>query len=120
MRVCPASLRRFLPSFFEMFFPILCPRSAEIIDESRIARNELGRLAVRSIHDRALDSALDECKSRFEIVEAGSKLPRSDCVQRASERLGIIERRFYGDHFAVCTRLEDFDDFQVAAVFEHR
>src|SRR5262249_20301805 len=108
MRVFPASLRRFLPSFFKMLFPVLCPRSAEVIDESRIARNQLCGLAVRSIHDRALDSALDECKSRFGIVEAGSKLPRSDCVQGARERLGIIERRFHGDDFAVRTRLEDF------------
>src|SRR5262245_52673611 len=105
MRVSPASLRRFFPSLFKMLLPVLCPWPSEVIDESRIARNQLCGLAVRSIHDRALDSALDECKSRFGIVEAGSKLPRRDGVQRASERLGIIERRFHGDDFAVRTRL---------------
>src|SRR5262245_10666938 len=103
VRVCPASLRRFLPSFFEMLFPVLCPRPAKVIDKTRIAWNELGRLAVRPIHDRALDSTFDKCKSRFGIVEAGSKLPRSDCVQRASEGLGLIEGRFHCEPFSVAT-----------------
>src|SRR5262245_42139176 len=116
----PCLLRRFLPSLFKMLFPVPCPRPAEIINESGIARNELRRLAVWSIHNRALDSAFNKCKSCFGIFEAGSKLPRRDCVQRASEGIGVIERRIHRDHFAVRTWLEDFDDFQVAAVFEHR
>src|SRR5690348_5940772 len=73
-------LLRDVPSLLEVFFPVLCPRASEVIDESRFAGNQFRRLAIRSVDDGALHPALDEVEAPLGIVRAGTQLPWRDRV----------------------------------------
>src|SRR5919206_4068053 len=88
-------LLRDLPSLLEVFFPVLRPRAPEIIDETRFARDEFGRPAVRTVDDGALHAAFDEVEAPVRIAERRAQLPRRHRVQRTRERLRIIEGRIH-------------------------
>src|SRR4030095_1081182 len=103
-----------------MFFPVLCPWTAEIVNEPWFAGNRFGRPTVRPIDDGALYAALDEVEPPLRIVEPGAELPGRHRMQRPDERLRIVERRVNGDGLAVRARGERFDCFEVTAELEHR
>src|SRR5258705_2128939 len=94
---CRVLLPRFDPSLFETFFPVLRPRAAEIIDEARLARNQLGRLAFGTVDDRALHPALDEDEPPVRIAERRALLAPGHRVQRTAARLPIAAGRVDGD-----------------------
>src|SRR5262249_47312863 len=103
-----------------MLFPVLRPRTAEIIDETRLAGNQFGRPALRPIDDSALYATLDEIEAPVRIIESGTKLPWRHRMQRPDERLRIVERRIHGDCLAIGARGEGLDCFEITAVLEHR
>src|SRR6185436_14962814 len=107
----PGLLLGFCPPLLEVFFPVLRPRAAEIIDEARLARNQLGRLAVGTVDDRALHPALDEVEPPLRIVERRALLPRGHRVQRPCERLRIVEGRADGRTLTVDTTFYDPEAF---------
>src|SRR5258705_13081756 len=108
-------LLRFDPALFEMFFPVLRPRAAEIIDEARLAGNQLGRLAVGPVDDRALHPALDEVEPPVRIVEPRPELPRRDRAPRTGERVRGVEGRIHRGRPSVRPRLEHLDRCDVPA-----
>src|ERR1051326_2342978 len=108
------------PIFLEVFFPILRPWSAKVINESFVGRDKLRGTAVRTIDDRTLHTAFDECVSRFFIIRTGLPSPGRHDVKRPDESLGIVESRFDCKSFPVRARSEHLDHLQLVAEFEHR
>src|SRR5262245_44732488 len=104
---------RLLPPLLELRFPILGPRTAEVIDVALVHRRHLRRPAIRSIDDRALHAAFDIREALLGIVEGARLLPRGDHMERTRKRLGIVERRLDRDRLAVARWTEHLDRFHL-------
>src|SRR5262245_23757175 len=105
-----------LPPLLEMFFPVLRPRAAKEIDETRISGYELCRASVLSVDDGALHTALHKHVSSVGI-QARRLVQLRHHMQRLLERHRIVEGLL--DEQTIAVWPEHFNHFEFTTELEH-